>query len=248
MRFGLIGYPIGHSLSPIMFGACYPHYSYDLIESPDFDEAYDLFLRGYDAVNVTAPFKEKAYLAADTADSITDTLRAANVLVKRDGHVEALNTDYLAVRSILIENHADSGKAVLVVGCGGAGRAAALAAADLGMETFIANRTPGKAASFCEQTGGCMHPASLAEIERISVYCGTVIYTLPVYIPETSGIPGTDKLIVEANYRDPHLSGNRYISGKFWLAAQALPGFAAMTGCIPDPQRILDAIPFTDNV
>ena len=56
-RFGLIGYPIAHSLSPALFKAAYGgKYAYDLIEEADFEKAYDRFLQDYHAVNVTAPF------------------------------------------------------------------------------------------------------------------------------------------------------------------------------------------------
>ena len=58
MKFGLIGYPIEHSLSPALFKAGYEGaYPYDLIETPDFEEAYSIFLREYDGINVNAQFK-----------------------------------------------------------------------------------------------------------------------------------------------------------------------------------------------
>ena len=57
-RFGLIGHPIAHSLSPFLFKAGYDgKYPYDLIETSDFDEAYSRFLSGYqDAVCVNYNF------------------------------------------------------------------------------------------------------------------------------------------------------------------------------------------------
>ena len=60
MKFGLIGHPIEHSLSPALFKAGYNGlYPYDLIETPDFDEAYSVFLKDYDGINVTAPFRNR---------------------------------------------------------------------------------------------------------------------------------------------------------------------------------------------
>ena len=65
-RFGLIGYPIAHSLSPFLFRAGYEgKYPYELIETSDFEEAYRRFLSEYHGINVTAPFKELAYAKAD---------------------------------------------------------------------------------------------------------------------------------------------------------------------------------------
>ena len=60
-KFGLIGHPIAHSLSPALFKAAFGgRYTYDLIEEEDFEKAYGRFLEEYDAINVTAPFKESA--------------------------------------------------------------------------------------------------------------------------------------------------------------------------------------------
>lgn len=242
MKYGLIGYPIGHSLSPAMFKACYPGLDYDLIETPDFNAAMDIFRREYDAVNVTAPFKGDACAAADVRDELSAILEAANVLVREGGRIHAFNTDCTAVRSLL-EASLPSGEApeVLVVGCGGAGRAAALAASRLGLKTYVTNRTFGKAAGFCGRAGG-MTPLTFADAFRAVGQFGVIIYTLPVRIPEADLISGSDALIIEANYRDPQLAGERYISGKQWLAAQAVGGFEAMTGETPDRTLLTDAV------
>ncbi len=242
MRFGLIGYPIGHSLSPAMFRACFPDLEYGLIETPDFDEAMDIFRRKYDAVNVTAPFKSDAYSAADIRDEASTILEAANVLVRKEGTIFASNTDHTAVRFLLEKNlPAGGGHSVLVIGCGGAGRAAAFASAQLGLKTAVANRTFGKAEEFCRRAGG-MLPVTMEEaIAGIRQY-NAVIYTLPVGIPETHLIAESGALIIEANYRNPQLGGNRYVSGRQWLVAQAVRGFKEMTGRNPDPGVLLDAV------
>ena len=54
-RFGLIGHPIAHSLSPALFKAGYDgRYPYELIETADFEEAYARFLEGYDGINAVS--------------------------------------------------------------------------------------------------------------------------------------------------------------------------------------------------
>ena len=64
-KFGLIGHPIAHSLSPALFKAAYDgKYAYDLIEGEDFETSYRRFIEEYDAINVTAPFKEAAFAKA----------------------------------------------------------------------------------------------------------------------------------------------------------------------------------------
>ena len=88
MKYGLIGYPIAHSKSPELFRAAYPEADslpYDLIEEDDFEKAYRRFLDGYDAVNVTAPYKGNAFRKVDVADTISRELFAVNILKKKDG-------------------------------------------------------------------------------------------------------------------------------------------------------------------
>ena len=65
-KYGLIGDPIKGSGSPALFEAAYKgvkdgEYSYDLIEGSDFEASFQRFIDEYAAVNVTAPFKERAY-------------------------------------------------------------------------------------------------------------------------------------------------------------------------------------------
>ena len=98
-KFGLIGHPIGHSLSPALFKAGYDgRYTYDLIETPDFEEAYQRFLDGYDGINVTAPFKELAIRKADILSEECKAIGATNLLVKTPEGIKAYNSDYLGVR------------------------------------------------------------------------------------------------------------------------------------------------------
>ena len=158
-RLGLIGCPIGHSLSPALFREHFAsrpdileHWSYDLIERSTFDEAWKAFLQDYEAVNVTAPFKENAFRAADSHDYSSLRCRASNLLVKTQNEgVKAYNTDFEAVVKILrqeLQRTATANTAaeavekagrhkVLVIGCGGAGKAATAAALEAGMQVSL---------------------------------------------------------------------------------------------------------------
>ena len=99
MKFGLIGYPIEHSLSPTLFKAGYDGlYPYDLIETADFEEAYSIFLKEYDGINVTAPFKELAIKKADILSEECQRIGATNLLIKTADGIVAHNSDYLGVR------------------------------------------------------------------------------------------------------------------------------------------------------
>lgn len=93
MKFGLIGHPIAHSLSPALFKAGYDgRYQYELIETSDFEEAYQRFLDGYDGINVTAPFKELAIVKADILSEECLAVKATNLLVKTPEGIKAYNS------------------------------------------------------------------------------------------------------------------------------------------------------------
>ena len=234
-KYGLIGYPVAHSGSPALFRKAYGgKWAYELIETPSFDEAWERFMAEYDAINVTAPFKEKAAAKADILSPEVQSIGAANILVKTRCGVKAFNSDYLGVR-MLLEELMVSNLRIVVVGYGGAGKAAAAAARDCGCNTLVCNRSDHG------------NPAVLPLSELPEAETDLVIYTLPMRIPEMdaflkkarTGALRAPKALLEANYRDPVLSPEsgcqlppncRYIPGERWLLAQAITGYEILTG------------------
>ena len=244
MKFGLIGHPIGHSLSPALFKAGYDgRYPYELIETADFEEAYARFLEGYDGINVTAPFKELAMKKADIISEECQMIGATNLLIKTKDGVKAYNSDYLGVRLWLrkISEGMTSKPRVLIVGMGGAGKAAAAAAMSCGYETVLMNRTQYN-----------------SEIQPLSNFCDEfrkadiIIYNLPVRIPQIDQLSeedlgaGSNKTILEANYRHPEFNIQHqnitYVDGKEWLLQQAVTGYELFTGEAPDCEAMKAAI------
>ena len=277
MKFGLIGDPIGHSLSPALFKAGYDgRYPYELIETPDFEEAYQRFLEGYDGINVTAPFKELAIRKADILSEECRLIGATNLLVKTPEGIKAYNSDYLGVRIWIGEisrlaslarndrkttrndretarndNHpsgpsqSDGEPAcrlrTLVVGLGGAGKAAKAAAESLGMETVLMNRT---------RYSDDIKP--LSQFKEEFRKADIIIYNLPIRIAELDSLieedlcPGKPKHILEANYRNPSFDNSliqrmkelnpdvTYTEGRTWLLLQAQTGYEIFTGEKPD--------------
>lgn len=226
-KFGLIGHPISHSLSPALFKAAYGgRYSYDLIESDDFEKSYERFIQEYQAINVTAPFKELAYAKAGKASNECIAVGAANILIKTDGSsaIYADNSDIAGVTGALRAagiNEENPGKAV-VAGCGGAAMAATYAIwAELGYSTVVINRNFEKAQKFVERMkntrtdGSPLTAAPLEEMDKYLCECDVIIYTLPIAIPaldilwqtalndNPSDEKNIGKIILEANYKDP---------------------------------------------
>lgn len=261
MKFGLIGHPIARSLSPELFRTAYDgRYPYELIQGEDFETSYQKFLEEYDGINVTAPFKELAYAKADIVSDECRLAQATNLLVKTPEGIKAYNSDFLGVRMWLQEK---SMHTVLIVGCGGAGRAAAAAAVSLGMKTVLMNRNIERAERLAEDMKAMGYEA---EVRSVDEFCtcfresDIIIYNIPSAIPQISELTDTDfaagreKFILEANYKDPSLDETfvrrmqkanplaGYTGGKTWLLYQAVTGYEIFTGESPDLKKMSDVL------
>ena len=266
MKFGLIGHPIEHSLSPALFRAGYDgRYPYDLIVTPDFEEAYRRFADGdYDGINVTAPFKELALKKADIISEECRLTGATNLLRKTPEGIKAHNSDYLGLRLWLQElqdsQRVHAGCKVLIVGMGGAGKAAAAAAWASGMSLTLMNRDMSKAEEMIRRMGGPggeteMETRPLTDFRECFRKADVIIYNLPVKLPELdalaaedflAGNPDGSKQILEANYRNPSFDESllqrmkeanpkaEYTAGQIWLLLQAVTGYEIFTGERPD--------------
>lgn len=253
MRFGLIGHPIAHSLSPALFKAGYEgRYPYELIEGENFEESYKKFLEEYDGINVTAPFKELAFAKADILSPECESVGATNLLVKTPLGVKAFNSDFLGVRMWLEEVAAEvltEKISVLIVGLGGAGKAAVAAAESLGMKVVRMNRTVRD-----EKT------RPLDDFKECFKEADIIIYNIPTSIQALNELtdkdftPGKPKFILEANYKDPSFGKEilakmqtvnplaRYTGGKTWLLYQAVTGYEIFTGEKPDLAGMYDVL------
>lgn len=228
-RFALIGNPAAGSLSPRLFEAAYGgRYAYDLLEGPLFADLWQRFLDGYDGINITAPFKQDAFRAVDSLSESARLCGAVNLAVKTPCGIAGYNTDVDGVVMSVRETGLPVSDA-LVIGCGGAGRAAAVAALQLGCRVTLANRTSSRASSLAEELGCGWVPLS----ELASQSPDLVIYTVPgpMDIPDYP-----EAVFLEANYRTPAFEGRgrAYVSGRRWLLYQAVAGYSIFTGETPD--------------
>ncbi len=149
-EFAVIGDPVEHSLSPKMHAAAFAHlklpyrYSAIRVNGGEVAEALEhLAAKGYKGINVTLPHKAEAYAWAKETDSLSKRIGACNTLSLSDR--KALNTDGPGLMDTLKPLGLKVGATVLLLGAGGAARAAAFALADAGFDLRIFNRTPEKA-------------------------------------------------------------------------------------------------------
>ncbi len=164
-RAGVIGNPIGHSLSPKLHSYWLKRYglqgSYTALEvAEDALEKTlrDLPAKGYIGANVTIPYKVSVIQFADNITDRATLIGAANTLIfKEDGRVFADNTDGYGFMANLRQNapgwDAKAGPAA-IFGAGGATRAIIVALADAGVpEIIISNRTRPKAEALRAEFG-----------------------------------------------------------------------------------------------
>lgn len=174
--FALIGHPVAGSLSPRLFSAAYDgRFAYDLVDRELFADAWQVFLDSYEGINVTAPYKMDAFSSVDELSESALETGAVNLVVRRKadsrpgGGAKAVprksETPFVAssggcAPDILVGYNTDVDGVVesvkecgipvsdaLVVGTGGAARAAVVAARRLGCRVTVSGRSLEKAAA-----------------------------------------------------------------------------------------------------
>lgn len=156
---GLIGHPVRHSLSPIMHNAAfqevgignlYCYLAFDVLEN-DLKQVItalkSLNIRG---LNVTIPHKRSVMEYLDLIDTTAQNIGAVNTIVNNQGFLRGYNTDLLGVTNALKNAEFNpTNKKIIILGAGGAARAAAFSIAKKAAELVIINRSIEKAKDLC---------------------------------------------------------------------------------------------------
>ncbi len=191
--FGVVGDPIGHSLSPLVHNTAFRQLGINAVYLPFRVPRPDLitFFKDWERIpvegySVTLPHKEVAASLALVRDEMVNMTQSANTLVRRvDGNFSAYNTDYRGATDSLLAHMARatdgrapslSGRLTLVLGAGGVARSVAHALHREGALVHIANRTEERAHKLAEEIG-CR---ALDWAARHSVSAEIVINCTPV--------------------------------------------------------------------
>lgn len=160
-QLAVLGHPVGHSRSPAMHTAALAElglageWSYSALDlAPDEFESRVRAMaeEGFVGANVTVPHKGAALALADSLSETAHEIGAANTLSFDGGEIHADNTDAQGLLDAMPGPAA--GKRTLVLGAGGAARAAVWALAREGAEVAVWNRTALRAGHLCEELGG----------------------------------------------------------------------------------------------
>ena len=133
MRYGLIGWPLGHSISPQLHRRL-AGVEYDLRPLPEAEFERFMRERDFSAVNVTIPYKRQVLPYCAQLTPAAQCCGSVNLLIKgRDGTLTGDNTDLAGLEFLLRQNGwVLTGQTVVIRGSGGTGHTAKAAAEELG--------------------------------------------------------------------------------------------------------------------
>ena len=248
---GIAGNPIAHSLSPVMHNAW--------LAAAGMDGAYVPFAprdaAGFEALvaagraglvqglNVTAPFKEQAFALADAATDRARAVGSANILVFEDGRVHADSADGEGLIRALAEQAPAltlKDRVVVMLGAGGAARAAVGALVEAGATVRLLNRTRDRAETLAADLGAGVE---VAEGDAALADAGLVVNALSV--PPTIDLTylPADAVVMDMTYKPvdtafllaARAQGLTTVDGLAMLIGQAGPSFRALFRRPPPP-------------
>jgi shikimate dehydrogenase len=267
---GIIGWPVSHSLSPVLHGYWLEEYGIDGAMVPlaaareDFAAVIDGVRRaGFKGVNVTVPHKEAAFAIAHKTDAAAQAAGAANLLVFHDQKIEGRNTDSIGLAESLRESIGTlNGKSVVLLGAGGAARGAILALEMLGAGTiYLLNRDGHRAkilaSSLAPQVKAPITPGGLDDWNRRAGDVALVVNSTSAgmgdnpplaidlsVLPKSAAVCDIVYNPLETQLlKDAAAHGHQTIDGLGMLMHQAAPSFEAFFGARPKvTQGLRDAL------
>lgn len=240
---GLIGWPLEKTLSPAIQNAALEAAGvagiYVVLPSPS-DEVNLIpgIMRLYEisGLNVTIPHKQAVLSILADRSPAAERIGAVNTITRA---FRGENTDWLGVQAALAP-HNPPGKKVLLLGAGGAARAAAYYLHEAGAKLFIANRTEDKAGALAEEFGG-----TAVSVRDVRPEYAIVVNASPVCPVPAEQLFSPDTVVMDMVYPDSlflqsaRKAGCAFVlSGKTMLLHQAAESFALWTGIRPDILRM----------
>jgi len=199
LLYAVVGWPVGHSLSPIMHNAAFAAAGINAVYlafpvrniAGCMAGVRALAIRG---LSVTIPHKSAVIPHLDALDEWATEIGAVNTVVNRDGRLIGYNTDAAGALKALEERISLAGRRCVILGAGGAARAIAFAVRDKVAALTVANRSPGRGRALA-QSLGCSF-ISLDELK--GVQADLLIQTTPVGMaPGDRACPVPEQILKE---------------------------------------------------
>lgn len=256
---GIIGWPVAQALSPLLHGFWLAEHGIDgaLVPLPVKPENFAvvvmaLMKAGFRGASVTIPHKEAAFALAHDNDFAARAAGATNLMIFHDnGRIEGRNTDATGLSASLREELGDlSGKPAVLLGAGGAARAAIVALQDCSVsEIRILNRTRSRADQLAAELAPHIRPKLIVKddwpvaAKNAALVVNTTSAGMkgapPLDLP-LDKLPG-DAAVCDIVYnpletpllREARTRGLRTVDGLGMLMHQAVPAFDAFFGVTP---------------
>jgi shikimate dehydrogenase len=264
VNFYLLGYPLGHSVSPPMHNAAFkelgmPH-NYTLLEvqREHLARVMDDRLRvaEFGGASVTIPHKIEVIPYLDKLAESATRAGAVNTIQHRDGMLIGHNTDALGGVRALIEKYGDiSGSTVVLLGAGGAANALAAELAPKVGNIIILNRSAERAKELSNRLGENATYGSISD-QAVIETANILINATPVGMhPKTDVSPvdpkrlHSDLLVYDIIYnpqktqllKDAEKAGARTLGGLWMLVYQGVEAFKIWTRVEPNADTMYDA-------
>lgn len=270
-NLGVIGWPIAHSLSPVLQNAAIAKagidYNYTAlpVEQEKLAEAVAglkaLHYRGW---NVTIPYKTAIMPLLDEIDEDARIIGAVNTVVNDEGRLRGFNTDCLGFMGALVKRQVTikDEKAVLL-GAGGAARAVIWGLVKAGAkEVVLGVRNPAKAESLAAEFSSYGRVTvsywESEEFTQVLADCALLVNTTPLGMtPKVDACPPVDwskvkpsAVVYDIIYtpaetvflRQAREHGHMIINGEEMLAGQGAAALQKWTGCEPDIEIMQEAL------
>jgi 3-dehydroquinate dehydratase/shikimate dehydrogenase len=196
--YGVVGDPIAHSLSPTIMNAAFRRENVNAVYLALHAKILKDLLTcvrevPIHGVSVTMPYKESMMSHLDNTDSHSEKIGACNTVVRaQDGKLYGFNTDTSGiVRPLERRLNTLEGAKILVLGAGGAARAAVFGLKERGCEVYILNRTAGPAKKLAHQARARL--MKRADMKKATF--DVIINATPVGMGNTRDTPLQDKEI-----------------------------------------------------
>ncbi|HWL36472.1 MAG TPA: shikimate dehydrogenase [Frankiaceae bacterium] len=253
MKAAIVGSPVQHSLSPVIWRAAYESlglkdWTYDVVETDEPGLARHLRVRDYAGLSVTMPLKHAAARLVDRR--VGRTGGSVNTIVFTDDGTEGHNTDVDGVSAALTQVAPSGVGRVAILGAGGTAAAAVLAASALRATAItLVARNAGPANDLREKTGGVAHFAPWTHVREEVDKADVVVNTTPKHAADELAKGWRGKPLVDVLY-DPwptalaaaaQAGGHPVAGGLVVLVHQAVRQIELVTGKRPDPAVLMAA-------
>ncbi len=162
--YGVAGDPVRHSLSPLMLNTAFHRDTINAVYLPLETAAIDDLLElvrqtPIHGLSITMPHKRTILPYLERTDPLTTRIGACNTVLRAaDGKLYGFNTDVAGITGPLEKRMGLRGSRILVLGAGGAARAAVFGLREKGAEVHILNRTPATALALAKEAGASVLP------------------------------------------------------------------------------------------